>query len=241
MGWLLENSGVARVAVLIILLTTMASSQGDRSSTDPFRQLVPGVELNDQDVIDGIAIVSHNTNLAVSVEFPLGATISSSAPSVRTFTANVQPGTVSEVLDRLCAFDPTFMWLRDGSTINVMPRSVVNDPKYFLNRRIGQLTFHSLPGAQEAVFETAEQLPGPREQIAIRQVGMSLNFARPWSTTFKDVTVREVFDQIARQFGPTYGWQFSGAQDFRMITFHEGIGPRPNRSNQKQSQNSVAK
>jgi hypothetical protein len=50
--------------------------------------------------------------------------------------------------------------------------------------------------------------------------------AKPWTVTLKDVTVREVLDQIAQQFGPSYGWQFYGAQNFRMITFHESLEVR---------------
>jgi hypothetical protein len=95
--------------------------------------------------------------------------------------------------------------------------------------------------ADDAVMKMVDQLPGPREQIAVMQVGMSLNFADPWSTTLKSLTVRQVFDLIARQLGPTYGWQSSGAQDFRIVTFHEGLLPRPSRNKQKELQNSGAR
>jgi hypothetical protein len=64
------------------------------------------------------------------------------------------------------------------------------------------------------------------ERIAIHQTGMSLDFAKPWTVTLKDVIIREVLDQIAQQFGPSYGWQFYGAQNFRMITFHESLEVR---------------
>jgi hypothetical protein len=56
-----------------------------------------------------------------------------------------------------------------------------------------------------------------------------LTFPRPWTANVNGVTVREVFDQIAQQFGPSYGWQFSGAMDFRLITFHQGLQAKPSR------------
>ena len=64
----------------------------------------------------------------------------------------------------------------------------------------------------------------------------SVSFAHAWSTTLHDLTIREVFDLIAQRLGPTYGWQFSGAQDFRIITFHQGLLPNPSRSEHARSQ-----
>lgn len=230
---------VVQAAVLVLAFANAAAPQQlPTPASDPFQQHVGGVELNDQDVIDGIAILSHISALAVSVEHQLGPTISGTAPQPKTLTARVRPGTVSEVLDGLCALDETFTWVRNGNMVNVLPRARARDPDYFLNRTINDLTLTDMPGAQEAVFKTVEQLPGLKEQIAIMQVGTSVSFARPWSTTLQGVSVREVFDLIARQLGPTYGWQLTGAQDFRIITFHQGLSPNPSRSERRQPQTS---
>jgi hypothetical protein len=223
-----------RIAILILALArAVVPEQVPVPSSDLFQQRAPGIELNEQSIVDGIAMLIRGTSLAVSVEFKLGATISSPAPPVKTLTANVGPGTISEVLDQLCALDPTFTWVRNGNTVNVLPTVLANDPHYFLNRRIDELTFQDVREADTAVMEIARQLPGPTEQIAVLQTGVSVSFARPWRGTLMHLTVRQAINEIAQQLGPTYGWQFSGADDFRMLTFHEGLLPRPSRKKQK--------
>jgi hypothetical protein len=226
---------VERLAILVFALTWKAFAQQEPAATsDPFQQHVAGVGLNDQSIVDGIAMLSRGTRLPVSVEFPLGVTISGPAPPLKTLTANVGPGTVTEVLDGLCALDPTFTWMRNGNMVNVLPSALAKDPNYVLNRKIGEVTFQDVQQASDAVMKMVGQLPGPREQIAVLQVGLPLNFSEPWSTTLKDVTLREVVNKIAQRLGPSYGWQFSGAKDFRMITFHEGLLPKSSRIKSKQ-------
>jgi hypothetical protein len=124
--------------------------------------------------------------------------------------------------------------MRNGNMVNALPSALAKDPNYVLNRKIDEVTFRDVRQASDAVMNMVGQLPGPREQIAVLQVGVPLNFSEPWSETLKDVTLREVVNKIAQQLGPSYGWQFSGAKDFRMITFHEGLLPKPSRSKPKQ-------
>lgn len=137
------------------------------------------------------------------------------AQSIVDVTATLEPGTIREVLDKLCSLDQAFTWTRIGNTANIVPRAMLDDPRYLLNRRLEILSFKDVSNAQDAVLEMLGQLPGPREQVAILQSGIPLSFAHPWTATFRNVTVREVFDNIAQQFGPTYDWQFGGAADFR--------------------------
>jgi hypothetical protein len=232
--------GVSQLAVLAFALARIASSQ-QAAPADPFQERLAGIELNDQSIVDAVAMLSRSAGLPVSVEFPLGLTISGPAPALKTVTAHVAPGTVSEVLDRLCLLDPTFTWVRDRNRLNVLPSALANDPNYVLNRRIDLLTFQDVQEASDAVMKMVGQLPGPREQIAVLQVGMSLNYPKPWTATLRDVTVREVVDQIASRLGQTYGWQFGGAQDFRVITFHEGLLPKSSRNKPTESRDSEAK
>jgi hypothetical protein len=182
-------------------------------------------------------MLSRRAGLAVSVEFELGTSISRPAPSLKTTTTTVGPGAVSEVLDRLCSLDPTFTWRRNGNMINVLPSALANDPRYLLNRKIDDLTFQEVREADDAVMKMVGQLPGPREQLAVLQVGVSLNFAAPWSITLRGPTIREALNQIASRLGPSYGWQLGGAQDFRIITFHEGLLPRPSRGSRTRRAN----
>lgn len=224
------NSAIGRriavLSLLIVVLVCQLYGQEAVVSPDAFQRQVPSINLEKQTIVDGAALVGQNAGLSVSVEYPLAATISQPAPQLQNFSAILPAGTVSTVLDSLCELDPTFTWLRIGNAINLIPRAVANDSSYFLNRKADAFTFENLARAQDAVFKAAEQLPGPKEQIAILQTGMPLDFPRPWTATLKNITVRQVFDDIALQFGPTYGWQFNGAKDFRMITFHEVLQPR---------------
>ncbi len=226
---------LAFAATIVLLSKIGVSQQSNIKPNDPFQEHVAGIELKEQSVIDGIAMLSHAGNFAVSVEYPLGKTISEPAPQLKIVTATIGPGTVAEVLDKLCALDTTFIWTKDGNMLNVLPRNLAHEPGYLLNRTVGEVAFQDIQTANDTVMKLVDQLPGPREQVAVLQVGPPLNFAQTWTITLKNITVRQVFDTTARQLGPTFGWQFSGAQDFRIITFHEGLLPTPSRTKQSQA------
>jgi hypothetical protein len=220
------NKTIVTMTILCCCLLAVRAQESEPSRQDLFQRPSGGVRLEGQSVLAGIATVTRSVGLPLSVEYPLPEKISQPGPQLRTITATVGPGTVSQVLDALCNLDPTFAWLRTGNMVNVVARSLANDPRFFLNRKIDELTLENVRTASDAVFKTVAQLPGPLEQIAVHPIGMSLDFAKPWTVRLKDVTVREVLDQIAQQFGPSYGWQLYGAQNFRMITFHESLEVR---------------
>jgi len=222
------------IAILTLsLLTNGPVPQGQTPAPeDAFQRRVGSFALDGQTIVDTLAKLSQTTPVAYSVEFELGKTIAEAAPPVRSLVAKVDAGTVAEVLDRLCELDATFAWKRVGNTANLFPRALGDDPNYLLNRRAAVLTFANVPDAEKAVFDAVAQLPGPKEQIAVLQTGVSLTFAKPWTATLRDVTIREAFDRIAQQFGPTYGWQFGGAADFRIITFHQRMAAKPKHSAQ---------
>jgi len=225
--------GIFWLSVLCPASGQVQGQEQSRTLVDPFEMRVAGVQLRDQSIVDGVASLSQSTDIAFSIEFPLGTTIAAAAPAVKVVTATVPSGTVREVLDRLCGLDSSFTWVRFRNAANLLPRSVADDPTYVLNRKIDLLVLDGVPSAQAAVVEMVGQLPGPREQIAIMQSGAALNFARPWTVQFKNITVREFLDEIAREFGPTYGWQFGGAADFRVMTFHERLAAKGMREGQK--------
>jgi hypothetical protein len=195
---------------------------------NPFTQPVPVFQLVDQTVVDGIAMLNQSTDIAYAVEFPLGRTIADPAPPLKTVTSSVGSGTLTNALDRLCALDPTFSWQRIGNTVHVFPRSLGTDQGYLFNQKIGVLSFKDVPDAQKAVFDAVAEVAGAKQQIAVFQTGTSINFSHPWTASFNDITVREAFDKIAEQLGPTHGWQFGGAADFRVLSFHERLSVKPN-------------
>ena len=221
--------GAAFVLGIALFLFPLAQAlaQDAAATHDPFQQQAGGATLEDESVVAGIVTLTRSVGLPLSIEYPLGTTASTPEPRLKTVTAAIGPGTVAQVLDRLCQLDPTFAWTRNGNMVNVVLRSLENDQQYVFNRKVEQVTFENLRHADEAVLKLVGELPGPREQIAVREVGLSLDFASPWTATFRNVTVREVLNAIAQQFGPSYGWEFSGTQDFRMIRFHESLSVRP--------------
>jgi hypothetical protein len=215
----------------ILLLLDPVRCQLPAASDDPFARQVPSFHLTDQSVIDGVAMLSQFTDIAFAVEFPLGGTISAPAPTPATVNAMVGPTTLGSALDRLCELDRKFSWRRIGNTAHIFPQAMEQDPTYLFNRKIDLLSFKDEPGAQEAVFHAVAQLAGPKQQIAVLQSGPPLGFSQPWTAKFKDITLREAFDKIAQQLGPTYGWQFGGAADFRVVTFHERLTVKPRQNN----------
>lgn len=225
-----------RFALLPLLFIGSCSAQissgTDVSAQDPLQRHVSGVQLDDETVLDGIIAVTRAAGLPLSIEYPLRAKMSDSAPSVKTVTAAIEPDTVQRILDRLCGLDPEFTWMRNGTVVNVLPRSLADDPLYLLNRRVDEITFNRVSHADDAVVKMVGQLPGPREQLAVLQVGVVSDFARPWNATLKQLTVREVLNAIALQFGSGWGWELSGAKNFRMITFHQSLSVGPKRLRQ---------
>jgi hypothetical protein len=195
---------------------------------DPIKQAAPPLELNNETILDGLGKLNQSTTgVGYAVEMPLGQTISAKAPALRRFQVVLAPNTLANVLDQLCQLDPTFSWQRVGSEINVFPRALENDKSYLFNRKLELLEIKDAPDAQAAVFQAVAQLPPPREQIAMMQTGASVNFSRTWNASFKDITIREAFDKIAQQIGSNYGWQFTGAADFRIVIFYARLGTMP--------------
>lgn len=220
-----------KISLLLVLCTatvrTSLSQEQPLLPKDLLQERVAGFTLKDETIIDGIAKLSQITNVSFSVEFELGSTISKPAPEVKKVETTLGEVSISEALDRLCAIDDTFTWIRIGNHVNLVPRRLLSNNSYFLNRKIKVLTFVKTPDAQKAVFQAVDQLPPPKEQVAMMESGTSLAFAEPWTATFKNITVREAIDKIAEQLGPTMGWQFGGGEDFRILTFHQRLAVKP--------------
>lgn len=220
---------LASTALMGTRLQTAAQAPGtSQTFQDPMKQAAPSLELNKETILDGLGKLNQSTTgIGFAVEVPLGQTISAKAPALRTFQVVLAPNTLGNVLDQLCQLDPTFSWQQIGTEINVFPRALENDKTYLFNRKLDVLEFKDVPDAQAAVFQAVAELPPPKEQIAIMQTGASINFARPWTASFKDITIREAFDKIAQQIGSNYGWQFTGAADFRLVIFYARLGTMP--------------
>lgn len=219
---------IERLARLLLLtagsliLSTATAAQEPNSDKDPFDQQLSRVELNDENIFDAIARLNQETNIAISIEGILPAEGTVENPK---FRAKIEGVTVSEVLSWLCKLDARYSWTRDGNMANIFPSAMRGDPKYFFNRRLPELNFQNIRQADDAAIIIVDQLGDPSEHLYFLAVGGTQSFSKPWTATFHDITVREGLNRIAKQLGPTYGWQIGGHAGTRLIMFHYKLGP----------------
>lgn len=191
--------------------------------TTALAKRVPKFSIHDATLLDGIAQLSAGSlELSFAFEDVLTAKFGDPPMPHSRFDLNLENRTISEVLDALCERDVTFQWTRDGSTVNIFPRSTVDDTSYLPNRRLAQFELRRVTDTEQAVFAAAAQLPPPFEQIACVQAGGDTSYAIQWNASFRDLTVRQAFNLIARELGPRGGWVFGGSRDFRTIGFYKG-------------------
>jgi hypothetical protein len=226
-----------KLSVALVLLLSLALSCGftirlfaqDKTSIvtdDPFEQRVEVVALQDETIFDALAKLDQSHDLAISIEgiLPVSGTISNPK-----FTATARRRSIADVLSWLCSLDPRYTWLRDGKTANIYPRKFQNDKNYFFNRLLPLLEFKDIRESSDAAIEVVHQLGDPEEHLFFMGIGGTQSFASPWTATFHDITVRQALNQIARQLGPTYGWQIGGHDGTRLILFHYKLGGHPDR------------
>jgi len=197
-------TGRRRVVLTGLLLCVLpnyflAQSAGSNTQENLFVQGVPSVELSKQTVIDGVALLSQTTNhVAFAIEFPLGKTISVSAPALRKFDASIAGGTLTGSLNTLCNLDSTFSWQGISHTINMFPRALAKDPTYLLSKAIDVLELKGVADVQGAVFAVVDQAPGQKQQIAVLQSGRSLRFSKPWHASFKNISERRSIGLLSK-------------------------------------------
>ncbi len=219
----------ASVALLTLVMLATLPQRGTAQAvpgSDSSAKHVGELQLVNQSIVQGVAQLSQMTNQPFSIEYQLSHSISQPAPIPRLVTAKLKPGKLPEVLDQLCLLDPQFTWVQIENVVNIFPTVLRDDPSYLLNRTIPFARLNKVSDVDHAVIQIVNQLPGPRQQIATIET-RSFAFSQPLTREFHNVTVRQAFNELARQLGPTYGWQFSGADDFRLIVFHERLAVSP--------------
>src|SRR6266436_6423660 len=220
---------LATLSVLILLHPggSIPGLRAQESTTpakkDPFNQVVELVELKDETIFDEIARLNQAFDISISIEGILPAKGTVANPK---FTARIEKQTITNVLSWLCALDTRYTWIRDGNMLNLFPRAFLNDKSYFFNRLLPEVRFQEIRASGDAAMEVVHQLGDPNENLYFMGIGGTQSFARPWTATFHDITVRQALNRIAQQLGPTYGWQIGGPTNQRMIMFHYKLGAR---------------
>ena len=192
---------------------------------DPLNQIVQSAQLRNETIFDAIARLNQAFDISVSIEGILPASGTVANPK---FTTEIENRTIGDVLTWLCTLDARYTWIRDGNMINLFPRMFLNDKNYFFNRLLPELHFQDARDSGDAAIDIVHRLGDPNEHLIFMGIGGTQSFAKPWTATFHDITVRQALNRIAQQLGPTYGWQIGGTMHQRMIMFHYKLGARPN-------------
>lgn len=182
---------------------------------------VPAFQIRNQTLLDGILQLARGpAPFGFGFERPLRA--KSAAPPVPPprLSLRLAGRTVRQILDALCQADPRFTWSIDGTTVNVFPRGTTGDATYLLNRRIKNFVLRDATNVDDGLLAISRELPPPTEQIAHVQAGGSDPYPqKPWTVTFRRLTVRQIVNRLAAHGGACAFWTFGGSADFRFFGF----------------------
>jgi hypothetical protein len=212
---------IFKLLVTILAFHVPSQQASTMSQFDPLEQKVGSFELNDETVGDALARLNQSFDISISIEGVLPEEGTVTNPELR---AKIENRTLAEVLDRLCTLDPRYVWTRDGDSVNFIPRTRLNDPTYFFNRILPELQLEQVRRVDDAAIAVVHQLGDPDENLIFMGIGGTQSFAEPWTASFSSITVRRALNRIARQLGPTYGWQIGGTTKARLIAFHYKLG-----------------
>ena len=137
-------------------------------------------------------------------------------------TLHLTATTVRDALDAMCHGDGRYTWSTDDGFINVYPIKTLNDASYLMNRRLKKLDLKELTDIQQGLLAIVHQLPPPKEQVAIAQIGIGVDDAyppEPWTTSYENLTVRQAINRLVRHMGERSSWAFTGSTDFRAFAF----------------------
>jgi hypothetical protein len=197
---------------------------------EPLDAKISSFDLVGQTIYGGLArLMNEPVPLSFGFESVLKAKFADPEVQDVRFNLALQNKSVREILDGLCSMDVRYTWSQDGATINVYPRETVGTSSYLLNRRLDTWEITDITDVQYGLLAIVQQLPGPREQLAIAQIGGSSSYPNAWTGTFQNITVRQAVNRIAGQLGPRTYWHLSGSREFRSFSFFKiGEHPRAN-------------
>lgn len=218
-------AGLLLVVFLAVIPTAAAPKQQPGPRPQPRAEFlnvkVVQFRLRDQTILDALWQLARGpAPFGFGFERPLQQKSTSPPFPLRHFSLRLTRETVRQLLDALCRADPRFTWSVDGTMVNVYPRAIVGDPTYLLNRRLSALALRNVTRVEEGLFAIPQQLPPPFEQVAVAQVGGADPYPRkPWTVTFRNLTVRQAVNRLAQHGGRCAVWIFGGATDFRAFGF----------------------
>jgi hypothetical protein len=206
---------------LVLSLGSFGQTAGNLVPTGPpLDRKIQHFEVTDAILREGLVELasSHTSNLHLGFEEILRNNISDSPRSRGGhFSVHLENKTIHDILDALCAADPRYTWSSEGLSINIYPSATSADSAYFLNRRLEHISFENVPDPDQALTPLAQQIRD--EQIGYTQYGGDVTYAKPWTVTFQNITVRQFINRIAEHIGFQSVWIWQGSRDERMFTF----------------------
>jgi len=212
---LLSLSGLAQTAQM-----AQSEAVGKNASLE---QQVERYSFIDGGIIDALAELSQSPEVKLHLGIEEILRERFAAPRERTFRFSISLAhkSVRQILDTLCASDTRYGWSMDGQTINVYPRTRVNDKTDLLNFHIDHLRLTDVPDPDQALTPLSQLFPD--EQIGYLQNGLGdNNYTEPWTETFTGLTVRQLINRITEHSGSHTVWIWQGGKDGRMFTFLRG-------------------
>lgn len=201
----------------IVLALSFSFRQSASPALDPLVQNVGSFTIRNETIGEALGQLNQSFDISISIEGVLPEEGTIANPKL---TGAVENLSLAGVLDWLCTLDGRYTWARDGNNINVIPRARLNDPEYFFNRTLADLHFEHVRKVVDAVLLVDRQSGDAQGGVIYMGIGQTQSFPRDWTVSFDRITVRQALNQIARQLGPTYGWQVGGTTKARLIVFH---------------------
>jgi hypothetical protein len=183
---------------------------------------VPEFNLTEETIEVGLKrLASGSAGFAMGFEHELKAKHTDPPILDPRLTLHLRTTTVREALDAMCRADRRYTWSKDDMFINVYPSKTANDASYLLNRKLLRLDLKELTDIQQGLLAIVNQLPPPREQVAIAQIGGDDSYPpEPWTTSYEDLTVRQALNRLVHHMGERSSWAFIGSADFRAFAFN---------------------
>jgi hypothetical protein len=184
---------------------------------------ISAFNLNDETIEVGLKrLASGSAAFAMGFEHELKSKQTDPPIPNPRLTLHLTATTVRGALDAMCHADGRYTWSTDDTFINVYPIKTVNLGSYLMNRRLTKLDLKELTDIQQGLWAIANQLPPPREQVAIAQIGGDDTYpAEPWTTRYENLTVRQAINRLVRHMGERASWAFTGSTDFRAFAFNK--------------------
>lgn len=214
---------------LVLLLTALwadgvgAQQAGSQAGQEAkfLETKVPEFEIHNQTLVDGLWKLARGpAPFGFGFEKVLKGRLSDPDIPNPSLSLQLKDKSVREILDALCQADSRYTWSMDGTTVDLFPRAVINDPSYLLNRKLERFELTNATDVQNGLLAIVRRLPPPVEQIAQAQAGGDDPYPpEPWTVTFENLTVREVVNRLAAHGGQCAVWIFGGARDFQAFGF----------------------